>query len=465
MKGTKMKTDFAKGAAWAIHPERFDEIARQLHETEITDETILKAEKDAAAWSDSRKEEELYSVTEDGTAIISISGHLMKNPDFFDRLFGASGYEEIQKAIKSAIDDQRVNGIILDIDSPGGTVNGADETAEMIFNARGKKPIVAFTSGMMASAAYMIGSAADKIVVGKNAELGSIGVLMIHTDYSKAMEKIGIKRTYLKAGKFKALGNPAEPLTDEAREVFQAELNHIYGNFIDTVALNRDVESEKVRADMADGRIFIGNQAVGAGLADEVGNLQTALGYASGGETSTRRMDSMKPEIKNYEDLKAAAPEILKAAEDTARADGVKSVDVEKAKKEAASAQQVQVVGMAEIHFGAEEGAKFKALIDSGISVEQYKATVAAIGTPKPDKSAEEAARLAALEALKNSGAQNPGAGNPPDGGKGYMALVDEYRAMHKCSKTDAMMAVNISHPKARQEYIEKNNPGLTVAK
>jgi signal peptide peptidase SppA len=461
-----MKTDFAKGAAWAIHPERFDEIARRYHETQITDELILKAEKEALVFNMGKSGDEApYEITEDGTAIVKVAGPLMKSPDFFDRLFGAVGYEDIQRAVLAAIDDQRVNGIVLDIDSPGGTVNGADETAEMIFNARGQKPIVAFSSGMMASAAYMVGSAADKIVVGKNAELGSIGVLMIHTDYSKAMEKVGVKRTYLKAGRFKALGNPAEPLSDAAREVFQAELNHIYGNFIDTVALNRDVESEKVRADMADGRIFIGNQAVGVGLADEVGNLQTALAYASGDEISTRRQDEMK--IETYEQLKAAAPEILKAAEDTARNDGVKSINFEGIQKEAADAAMAKVIGMAEVHFGAEAGAKFKSLVESGISVEQYKATVAAIGQPPAAASnvAEEEARKAALATLKESGAQNPGSGNPPTGGKDYMILVEEYSAAHKCSKTEAMYAINKSHPQARQDFINKDNPGLTVAK
>jgi hypothetical protein len=165
--------------------------------------------------------------------------------------------------------------------------------------------------------------------------------------------------------------------------------------------------------------------------------------------------------------LKAAAPEILKAAEDTARADGAKSVDVDKAKKEASDSAGALIIGLAKVHLGEEIGAKFEALVASGVSVDQYKAMKLAIGEPPvaPAAATEEAARIAALEALKTSGAQNPGAGNPPESGKGYMVLVDEYRAQHKCSKTDAMMAVNISHPKARQEYLEKANPGLTVAK
>ena len=170
--------------------------------------------------------------------------------------------------------------------------------------------------------------------------------------------------------------------------------------------------------------------------------------------------------IENYEQLKAAAPEILKAAEDTARQDGIKSVDVAKAKTESAAEQRVLISGLAEVHFGAEAGAKFKALIESGISVEQYQATVAAIGKPADVPTSEEKAQAAALEALKQSGAQNPGAGDATAAsGKDYMTLVEEHRAQHKCSKTEAMMAVNRSHPQARQDYITKNNPGLTVAK
>lgn len=455
-----MKTDFAKGAAWAIKPERFEELMRQFHEAATLGE---KHAEQVVTIGERRNERTLYRVDDDGVATIQINGPLIKGADFFDRLFGFADYLDIQKAIRAAVEDQQVNGIMLDIDSPGGTVNGSDETAEAIFAVRGVKPIIAYSSGMMASAAYWLGSAADKIIVGKNAELGSIGVLMIHRDWSKAEERFGVKTTYLRAGKFKALGNPSEPLSEEAREVFQSELNHIYSNFIETVALHRDVETEKVKADMADGRIFIGVQAVGAGLADEVGNLQTALAYAGGGETSARRSYDMK--IETYEQLKAAAPELLKAAEDTARAEGVKSVDVAKPKTEGAAEQKAVIVGLAKVHFGEEQGAKFEALVNSGISVEQYKATVEAIWKPSGTSTAEETARAAALETLRASGADNPGAGNEPAGGKDYMALVTEYKADNKCSKTEAMMAINKSHPQARADYISKNNPGLTVAK
>lgn len=456
-----MKTDFAKGAAWAIVPERFDELMRQHHETSIGEKQAEEIVTIGERWN----ERILYRVTDEGVAVVPVQGPLIKGADFFDRLLGMVDYLDVQTAIRQAAADPRVEGILLDIDSPGGTVNGADETAELIFATRAEKPVIAYSSGMMASAAYMIGSAAGKIVIGKNSEVGSIGVLMIHRDWSKAEERMGVKTTYLRAGRYKAMGNPSEPLSEEAREVFQAELNQIYDNFIETVSLHRDVEAEKVRADMADGRVFIGIKAVGAGLADEVANLQTALGYAMGAETNQNDRRSNEMKIENYEQLKTAAPEILKAAEDTAREDGAKSVNVDAAKKESAAAERALVLGMAEVHFGAEAGAKFKSLIESGITVEQYKATVAVIGRPQDDKAAEETARAAALEALKTSGAPNPGAGNPAEGGKDYMTLIEEYRAQYKCSKTAAMMAINKSHPGKRTEYLEKNNPGLAIAK
>lgn len=460
-----MKTDFAKGAAWAIVPERFDELMRLFHETKITEDMIAAAQKRSESVITAGEYEEkrvLYRVTDEGLSIIPVNGPLKKNVDYFERVYyGFSDYLDIQTALRESINDRSVNGIVLDIDSPGGTVNGADETAELVFSARGQKPIIAYSSGMMASAAYLIGSAADKVIVGKNAEVGSIGVLMIHRDFSKAEEKFGVKTTYLKAGRFKAIGNPSEPLSDEAREVFQAELNHIYSNFIETVSLHRDTESDKVRTDMAEGRIFIGVQAVGAGLADEVANIQTAIGQASGAETTNRRLEEMKPEIKTIEDLRALAPALLQEAEDKAMEIGASTVDLGPVKAEAADAERARIMGLAKVHFGEEGGAKFEALVASGMSVEQYQAAVAAIGKPEEKKTAQ----ADALAALKDSGAPNPGAGNEPAGGKDYMALVDEYRAQHGCKLTDALIAVGKSNPEAYQRYIEKHNPGLAVAK
>jgi signal peptide peptidase SppA len=117
-------------------------------------------------------------------------------------------------------------------------------------------------------------------MVGATAGIGSIGVLMVHTEYSELDKRVGIKTTHLTAGKYKALGNSAEPLSDLAREALQAELDYIYDIFISAVARNREVSANEVREKMADGRIFIGRQAVDAGLADSVGTFEAALDLA-----------------------------------------------------------------------------------------------------------------------------------------------------------------------------------------
>ena len=98
---------------------------------------------------------------------------------------------------------------------------------------------------------------------------------MIHQDFSQYNQKLGIKYTYLSAGKYKTIGNPDEPLSDAAKDVFNEELNYLYNIFVGTVALHRDVEEAEVMSKMADGRVFIGQQAVGSGLVDQVGNFET----------------------------------------------------------------------------------------------------------------------------------------------------------------------------------------------
>ena len=129
----------------------------------------------------------------------------------------------------------------------------------------------------MASAAYWIGSAANQVIVERTAQVGSIGVLYMHYDWSKYDAEMGLKVTVITSGKYKAIGNNAEPLSDDARAIIQAEMDQIYDLFIETVARNRGVSTEKVLVDMADGRVFIGQQAVEAGLADQTGSFEDAL--------------------------------------------------------------------------------------------------------------------------------------------------------------------------------------------
>ena len=313
-------SEFCKGQFWPIHPPAFEEMYRRLGAENASGGLTQYA----VTFSEKSVEKDLYSLLGD-TAIIGINGPLMKRESFSFFFFGGTSYSFIQAAVKAALADDEVASIVLRVDSPGGMVNGLEETADLIFNARAKKPIVAYADGMMASAAYEIGSAAGEIVAGATAMVGSIGVLMVHEDWSKYNEKNGIDVTYLTAGKYKALGNPDEPLSDLARETFQGELNYLYTLFVETVARNRDVEEGQVLSDMADGRIFIGQQAMAAGLVDYVGNFELAYERAQALDYDSKNKfytinGGNKMEFKELtiDLLKSEAPDLLAQIENDA---------------------------------------------------------------------------------------------------------------------------------------------------
>lgn len=266
-------TDFAKGSMWGMPGDRFDILYRKFIEYQANADLI----KLAVTGADNQDEEDYRII--DRVAVIPISGLITKNVSFWSWLFPGSSITGITELLQTAITDPKVDAILLNIDSPGGTVNGTNALSEAIFEARNEKPIIAYAS-MMASAAYWIGCGANYVFADKTADIGSIGVLMVHTEYSKHYENEGVKTTYLTAGKYKAIGNDSEPLSELAKETFRKELDYVYGIFIDTVAKNRGVAADFVKNNMADGRIFIGEQAVTAGLVDMVASIDDALWYA-----------------------------------------------------------------------------------------------------------------------------------------------------------------------------------------
>lgn len=415
-------TDFGKGVVWGIAPEAFELLSRRFHEFKGAD-----IERAAGLVAGEMNKEKDYQII-DGVAVIPISGPITKKESFFSYLFGGSGVDKITELMQAAITDPRVDSILLDIDSPGGTISGVNELSAAIFEAREQKPIVAFSSGMMASSAYWIGSAADKVVLGQTAHAGSIGVLMLHADYSEMNKMYGIKITYLTASKYKALGNDAEPLSDLAKEVFLKELDYIYGIFIDVVARNRGVSAEEVKEKMADGRIFIGQQAVDAGLADYVGTIddahelakELAANLKSGGMPPGKGKTTMFGKEKivapsNVTELLAALPEL--SAELVAQ--GAKSVDmagqISAAVVAAVKAEADRIMALVSAQFGEEAGKGFAAAVASGMTGEQIKA-YKIMNPDKPAQSAEDKKKEELLAAIKAAGAVNPGAGDQAAG-------------------------------------------------
>ena len=194
------------------------------------------------------------------------------------QISGGVSAQLVGRDIKEALANNTIKSILLDIDSPGGTIDGTQELADIIFAGRGQKPIVAYSDGMIASAAYWIGSAADRIYIsGDTVTVGSIGVVASHIDYSRYEEKIGIKTTEIYAGKYKRIASQYQPLSEEGRQTIQDQVDFLYTVFVNEVAKQRSVSAGKVLENMADGKIFIGNQAISAGLVDDMATLDRLI--------------------------------------------------------------------------------------------------------------------------------------------------------------------------------------------
>lgn len=199
---------------------------------------------------------------------------------------------------RQAANDPAVTAIVLDVDSPGGTVEGVDELASEIRATRGKKTTIAVSNKQCASAAYYIASACDEIVASPSSTTGSVGVYCAHEDASKYLENLGVKVSLIKFGDNKAEGNPYEPLSDSARAHMQ-EMVDLFGNMFEkAVASGRKVSQSDVHDKFGQGMSFGAKKAKQIGMVDTIGTLDDVLARygISVGATSTS-MESDEPEM------------------------------------------------------------------------------------------------------------------------------------------------------------------------
>ncbi|WP_264337558.1 S49 family peptidase [Wolbachia endosymbiont (group B) of Dolichovespula media] len=202
------------------------------------------------------------------TAVIAIHGILTKKPGAFDDFLGMTSYEKIQEEIEEALSNKDIETILLDIDSPGGEVNGVFDLADFIYESRTKKRIIAIANDDAYSAAYAIASSTEKVFVSRTSGVGSIGVIASHIDQSRFDEKCGIKYTTVFAGSRKNDLNPHEPITSESLESLQKEVDRLYEMFVQLIARNRGLSIEKIRSTEAG--LYFGERAVEIGVADGV---------------------------------------------------------------------------------------------------------------------------------------------------------------------------------------------------
>lgn len=250
------------------------------------------------------------AVTQDGVAIIPVIGSLVNRGAWLGVNSGKTSYEGLQHQIRAAAADPAVKAILLDIASGGGEATGAFETAAMVRAAAAQKPVTAIVNGMAASAAYAIAAAASTIVVTETGLAGSIGVVMMHADYSRALDKAGITPTMIFAGAHKVDGHPFAPLDKGVAADLQAEVDKFYALFVQSVAASRkQLSAAAIRATEA--RTFIGVDAVAAGLADSVGTFDQVLADLSRG---ARRSTEGPTTMTNPTGAAAAIPATVNAS-------------------------------------------------------------------------------------------------------------------------------------------------------
>lgn len=305
---------------WAITDPMYDEI-RTIYDAHMRGDKIDVKGVEARIGRPLANERRSYAV-QDGVAVISMSGVIGPKANLFMEISGGTSAQLLRNEILAAAQDPKVQSAILYADSPGGNVLGIAEGAAAWREFAMQKPAATFSDGTLASAAYWWGSAASKVFIsGPMVNVGSIGVRTEHTDTSMADAARGVKRTIIKAGAYKAAGDgPLDPKTLEYR---QAQVDYLYSLFVDAVAMNRGVDVETVLKDMADGRVFIGQQAIDAGLVDGFATLEDLIAQMSENPTAvaplrTQASTAMPTKKSRPARASASLPTVSAAAGDAA---------------------------------------------------------------------------------------------------------------------------------------------------
>lgn len=327
----------------------------------------------------------LHTFYKDGSAMAGFSGQDARGPDYpVDQgiaIVGVTGslyrfsYDRIRAQVASAVANPAVRAVLLRVNSPGGLVSGCKELADFIATAGKTKKIYAYADGGMCSAAYWIGSAAGEIAAPVTASVGSIGVRTVHVDWSKWNDKAGLSFTHIAAGAYKTLGNEDEPLSKQAKDYIGNRLDTLYTIFVDSVAGNRGVSREKALA-MADGRVFLAEEAKKIGLIDRVEqDFQSYFSHIL-----------KKEKIMDLTTLKESHPDLYAKVLDEGKAQAGVTDGIGTAVK----AETERVLGLAGAVLGKDTADKFTAVVNSGASVDVVTSLKETFGFTADSGSGEE---------------------------------------------------------------------------
>lgn len=258
---------------WAVQPETLLEI-QAIYATHLKGDKIDLAAVEARLGRPLASDQQDYQVRDGGVAVLPIEGVIAPKANLFTRVSGGASAQMLVKQVESAVADSRVKALVLAMDSPGGSVFGAPELAAAVREAGQVKPVVAVAdAGTMASAAYWVGSAANAVYLsGPTASAGSIGVIARLSWDAPSATGVDVAR-----GRYKRPSLNGQAPSAEFMAYYEAQLDHLYSVFVDAVAQHRGVSAEQVLERMADGRMFIGQQAVDAGLVDGLATVDALV--------------------------------------------------------------------------------------------------------------------------------------------------------------------------------------------
>jgi capsid assembly protease len=266
---------------WALMPERLNAVsavmARWSSHAPATAEVLAGIDTDKIAREARRQT--ATSVSGGGIAVLPLYGVITQRGNMIEDVSGPGSVstQKFAAALRQALTDESVSQILIDIDSPGGSVYGVAELADEIVAARAQKPIIAIANSLAASAAYWIGCSASEFYVTPGGEVGSIGVWQAHFDYSQALAAEGVTPTLISAGTYKVEGNPYAPLEPEAQAFMQSRVDDYFLAFSKAVAKGRGVPIAQVRNGMGQGRVLGADAALEQNMVDGIVTLDEAI--------------------------------------------------------------------------------------------------------------------------------------------------------------------------------------------
>jgi len=286
---------------WVVTSDWLNEIAVRVDEAG-------KVDLDAVAAKLGRPLENTGNSVEvrNGVAVLGITGPLFRRANILTEISGASSIQVLATDFQTALDSSQVRSILLDVDSPGGQIDGVQEFADQIREGSKKKPVTAYVGTMAASAGYWLAAAAPHIVAAESSLLGSIGVVASIRDNRAAQERQGVKQYEIVSSKSPL--KRVDPATDDGRAQILKVVDALAEIFIGKVAALRGVSTETVESDFGQGSLMIAADALRAGMADEIGSFEPLVARLAAASSPRAVSVSVKENLMANEPTAPAPP-------------------------------------------------------------------------------------------------------------------------------------------------------------